>query len=63
MYAKVINPKTNGRKVYNNAGSSRRCASYLEKEAKEGGGEARFSERPARNRRRPPRWWPCSTAT
>jgi Family of unknown function (DUF5712) len=28
--------------VYNNAGSSRRCASYLEKEAKEGGEEATF---------------------
>lgn len=42
MYAKVINPKTNGRKVYNNAGSSQRCASYLAKEAKEAGGEATF---------------------
>ena len=42
MYAKVINPQTNGRKVYNNAGSSQRCANYLVKEAKEAGGEARF---------------------
>jgi hypothetical protein len=42
MYAKVINPKTNGRKVYNNAGSSQRCANYLVKEAKEAGGEATF---------------------
>ena len=39
MYAKVINPATNGRKVYNNAGSSQRCAAYLVKEA---GGEATF---------------------
>jgi hypothetical protein len=42
MYAKIINPKTNGRKVYNNAGSSLRCANYLSKEAKEAGGEATF---------------------
>ena len=42
MYAKVINPKTNGRVVYNNAGSSQRCANYLVKEAKEAGGEATF---------------------
>ena len=42
MYAKVINPKTNGRKAYNNAGSSQRCASYLAKEAKEAGGEVTF---------------------
>ena len=42
MYAKVINPATNGRKVYNNAGSSQRCASCLAKESKEAGGEATF---------------------
>ena len=42
MYAKVINPQTNGRKVYNNAGSTQRCANYLVKEAKEAGGEATF---------------------
>ena len=42
MYAKVINPKTNGRKIYNNAGSSERCASYLANEAKEAGTEATF---------------------
>ncbi|WP_022826200.1 DUF5712 family protein [Hymenobacter norwichensis] len=42
MYAKVINPKTNGKVVYNNNGSSQRCANYLVKEAKEAGGEATF---------------------
>jgi len=42
MYAKVINPKTNGRVMYNNAGSSQRCANYLVQEAKEAGGEATF---------------------
>ena len=42
MYAKVINPKTNGRVVYNNAGSSRRCTNYLVKEAKETGEAAVF---------------------
>lgn len=42
MYAKVINPKTNGKVVYNNNGSSLRCANYLVKEAKEAGGEATF---------------------
>jgi hypothetical protein len=47
MYAKVINPKTNGRVVYNNAGSSQRCANYLVKEAKEAGGEATFFGAPA----------------
>ena len=47
MYAKVINPKTNGRKIYNNAGSSQRCASYLAKEAKEAGGEATFFGAPS----------------
>ena len=42
MYAKVINPKTSGRKFYNNAGSSARCASYLAKETKGAGAEATF---------------------
>ncbi len=42
MYAKVINPQTNGRKVYNNAGSSQRCANYLAKESKEAGQEVTF---------------------
>jgi len=40
--AEAINPKTNGRKVCNNAGNSQRCANYLVKEAKEAGGEAIF---------------------
>lgn len=42
MYAKVINPKTNGRKVYDNKGSSARATNYLAKEAKEQGEEAKF---------------------
>lgn len=37
MYAKVINPKTNGQKVYNNSGSTRRLTNYLSQEAKENG--------------------------
>jgi hypothetical protein len=42
MYAKVINPKTNGKKVYDNKGSALRTANYLVKEAKEAGEVARF---------------------
>jgi hypothetical protein len=42
-YAKVINPKTNGRNVYHNAGRSPRCASYLVKEV---GGQATFCGSP-----------------
>ena len=42
MYAKVINPKTNGKKVYSNKGSSQRCANYLVQEAKEEKKEALF---------------------
>lgn len=42
MYAKVINPKTNGKKVYDNKGSSLRTANYLAKEAKESGEAATF---------------------
>jgi hypothetical protein len=42
MYAKVIDPKTNGKKVYDNKGSSLRCANYLAKEAKDDGEVATF---------------------
>lgn len=42
MYAKVIIPKINGRKIFNNKGSSLRCVSYLVKEAKKVGAEATF---------------------
>lgn len=42
MYAKVINPKTNGKKVYDNKGSSLRTANYLAKEAKDAGEVATF---------------------
>jgi hypothetical protein len=42
MYAKVINPKTNGKKVYDNKGSSLRTTNYLVKEAKAAGEEATF---------------------
>ena len=42
MYVKIINPKTNGRKVYSNRGSSQRCVNYLVAEAKQAGGEATF---------------------
>lgn len=42
MYAKVINLKTNGKKVYDNKGSSLRTTSYLAKEAKEAGEVATF---------------------
>ncbi len=42
MYVKIINPKTNGRKIYNNRGSSQRCVNYLVGEAKKTGGEATF---------------------
>ncbi len=42
MYAKVINPKTNGKKVYDNKGSALRMANYLAKEAKETGEVASF---------------------
>lgn len=42
MYVKIINPKTNGRKAYNNSGSSQRCVSYLVAEAKKTGAEATF---------------------
>jgi hypothetical protein len=46
MYTKVVNPKTNGRKVYHNAGNSQRCANYLVKEATEAGTEATFFSSP-----------------
>ena len=42
MYAKVIIPKINGRKIFNNKGSSLRCVNYLVKEAKKAGAEANF---------------------
>lgn len=42
MYAKVINPKTNGKKVYDNKGSSLRTTNYLAKEAKDAGEVATF---------------------
>ena len=42
MYAKVINPKTNGKKVYDNKGSSLRTTNYLGKEAKDAGEVATF---------------------
>ena len=42
MYVKIINPKTNGRKVYSNSGSSQRCVNYLVAEAKKAGTEATF---------------------
>ncbi|MDJ0368082.1 DUF5712 family protein [Hymenobacter sp. H14-R3] len=42
MYAKVINPKTNGKKAYDNKGSSARATNYLAKEAKDSGEEAKF---------------------
>lgn len=42
MYAKVINPKTNGKKVYDNKGSSLRTANYLAKESKDAGEVATF---------------------
>ena len=42
MYAKVINPKTNGKKVYDNKGSALRTANYLAKEAKDQGAVATF---------------------
>ena len=41
-YVKVINPSSHGRVAYDNSGSARRCASYLEQEAKEAGGQATF---------------------
>ena len=42
MYVKVINPQTNGKKVYDNKGSSLRATNYLAQEAKEAGQVATF---------------------
>jgi hypothetical protein len=42
VYAKVINPKTNGKKVYDNKASSLRTVNYLAKEVKENGEVASF---------------------
>jgi hypothetical protein len=46
MYVKIINPTTNGQKVFDNAGSARRTINYLAKEAKAAGGEATFFTSP-----------------
>jgi hypothetical protein len=46
MYAKIINPKTNGKKVYDNRGSSLRTVNYLAKEAKDVGEVATFFSAP-----------------
>jgi hypothetical protein len=42
MHAKILRPENNGKVVYNNKGSARRTANYLQKEAKEGGQDAAF---------------------
>ncbi|MGI4734080.1 MAG: DUF5712 family protein [Janthinobacterium lividum] len=42
MYAKVIDPKINGKKVYDNKGSAARLGNYLAHEAKEAGQVATF---------------------
>ena len=42
MYVKLLNPRTNGRMVYANAGSARRATNYLAQEAKEQGQAATF---------------------
>jgi hypothetical protein len=42
MHAKILRPQNNGKIVYNNKGSARRTANYLQKEAKEGGQDAAF---------------------
>ena len=56
MYAKVINPKTNGKKVRDNKGSSLRATNYLVKEAKAAGEEATFFGAPGS----PNKPWRCS---
>lgn len=48
MYAKIINPKSNGQVVYANTGSAQRCANYLVQEAKANGEAAVFFGAPAR---------------
>jgi hypothetical protein len=42
MHAKLIDPKTNGSKAYDNKGSSTRTVNYLKQEAEKGGQEAAF---------------------
>ncbi|MBO0360446.1 hypothetical protein J0X19_20965 [Hymenobacter sp. BT186] len=42
MHAKLINPKTNGEKAYNNQGSAAQVLNYLTHEAKQKGEHARF---------------------
>ncbi|SNC77561.1 hypothetical protein SAMN06265337_4151 [Hymenobacter gelipurpurascens] len=42
MHAKLINPKTNGKKAYNNQGSAAQALNYLTHEAHQNGQEARF---------------------
>lgn len=42
MYAKLIDPETNGTKVYDNTGSSARTTNYLKQEAAKEGQEAGF---------------------
>ena len=42
MYAKLIDPKKHGMKVYNNTGSSARTTNYLRQEASKEGQEAAF---------------------
>jgi hypothetical protein len=42
MHAKLINPKTNGKKAYNNQGSAAQALNYLTHEARKDGHEARF---------------------
>ena len=42
MHAKLINPKANGKKAYNNQGSAAQALSYLTHEARQNGQEAQF---------------------
>ena len=42
MHAKLINPKTNGEKAYNNQGSAAQALNYLTHEARQNGQEVRF---------------------
>ncbi|GAA4363881.1 hypothetical protein GCM10023185_32920 [Hymenobacter saemangeumensis] len=45
MHAKLVNPKTNGEKAYNNQGSAAQALNYLTHEARQHGQEARFFDR------------------
>ena len=42
MHAKLINPKANGKKAYNNQGSAAQALNYLTHEARQNGQEAHF---------------------